>query len=169
MQVSVTDRLIIRHLCENDAPFIIELLNDESFIRYIADKNVRNKQDALKYLNEEPLASYKAFGFGLNMVQLKGSGTPIGMCGLLKRDELEHPDIGYAFLPSFWSKGYAREAANAVLADALTEHNLSVVSAVAKPVNESSARLLLDLGFQFKGSVELHGATSHLYEYHQGA
>ena len=162
-QICETERLTIRRLTENDTVFIIELLNDEAFIRYIADKQVRNEQDALRYLREGPFASYEKYGFGLNMVELKASGVPIGMCGLLKREELEHPDIGYAFLPAHRAKGYAREVARAVLADAHTQHKLATISAVTLPGNDASDRMLLDLGFNYCGSIELYGATNNLY------
>src|SRR5690349_9858902 len=110
-----TPRLHIRPFSFNDAPFILRLLNEPSFLQHIGDKGVRDLEGAKVYLTNGPMASYARHGHGLMAVVLKATGEPIGMCGLLKRDNLEHPDLGYAFLPEFWSKGYAREAAKATL------------------------------------------------------
>jgi len=101
-----TERLIVRHFELSDSDFIIQLLNQASFIRYIADKNVRTTEDAIQYLTNGPIASYQHYGFGLSMVALKACGTPVGMCGVLKRPELEHPDLGYAFWSRFWPSLY---------------------------------------------------------------
>jgi RimJ/RimL family protein N-acetyltransferase len=95
--VCETERIVVRQFELSDAPFIVRLLNDDLFIRYIGDKNIRTQEDAINYLKTGPMASYKKHGFGLNLVCLKETHTPIGMCGLLKRDELESPDLGYAF------------------------------------------------------------------------
>ncbi|MAD77454.1 MAG: GNAT family N-acetyltransferase [Rheinheimera sp.] len=168
-----TARLIIRRFTLEDADFIVQLLNDESFIRYIADKQVRSVADAENYLTNGPLASYNSHGFGLNMVLLKHAdsgvdaerATPIGMCGLLKRAELSHPDLGFAFLPECCGKGYAREAATATLSQAIETHGLHTVLAVTKPDNLRSSALLLKLGFAFKHGITLYGAENKLYQY----
>lgn len=160
-----TERLIVRHLTLADAEFIIDLLNQESFIRYIADKNVRNTADAEKYLQTGPIASYAKFGFGLNLVLLKETSTIIGISGLLKREELEHPDLGYAFLPQYCGQGYALEAANAVLNQGVSTMKLNKVLAVTLPDNQSSNNLLVKAGFQPQGCVELYGSSNNLYLY----
>ena len=113
MTVLETKRLILRRLCADDAEFILELLNQPSFLRYIGDKGVRNTEDAIRYIQTGPVASYDRFGFGLYLVELKESDVSIGMCGLLKRETLPDVDIGFAFLPGYWSQGYAFEAAAA--------------------------------------------------------
>jgi RimJ/RimL family protein N-acetyltransferase len=161
-----TKRLHIRELCLDDSSFIIELLNQASFIRNIGDKMVRTQADAIKYLNEGPMASYKRHGFGLNAVLIKGSTTPIGMCGLLKRDELSNPDLGYAFLPTFCGQGYALEAATAVLHDGKTRHGLSTVLAVTLPDNLRSQALLIKLGFHLKEQIDLYNSANNLFECH---
>lgn len=117
MQVCQTSRLTIRHLVEQDAEFVIELLNDKSFIDNVGDKKVKNIEDAINYIQNGPIESYKEFGFGLNLIVLKESGIPIGICGLVSREELEHSDLGYALLPKYWSNGYAHEASLAVMKD----------------------------------------------------
>ena len=163
--VCETDRLIIRHLHLEDAKFIIRLLNEESFIRYIADKNVRTKTDAENYLLNGPLDSYKSIGYGLNLVELKSTGISIGMCGLLKRTELEYPDIGYAFLPEFCGMGFAHEAAISILNDGVTTHALQTILAVTSPDNLSSNALLSKIGFNCIGEMELYGLQNKVYEY----
>lgn len=162
--VCESDRLSVRHFTLADSEFIIELLNEESFIRYIADKQVRNVADAENYLTLGPLASYLQFGFGLNLVMLKGTNIPIGMCGLLKRDELQHPDLGYAFLPRYCGQGYALEAAKAVLKQGTQTHSLSMVLAITLPDNVSSNRLLQNAGFKQNGTVNLYNSENNLYE-----
>lgn len=160
-----TERLVIRHFNTHDADFIVRLLNEESFIRHIADKQVRTVTDAVNYLISGPIASYQTYGFGLNIVSLKGTETPIGMCGLLKRDELSHPDLGYAFLPEFCGKGYAIEAAYLVLITEMSAHNLDAVLAVTSPDNTTSNNLLVKIGFILKEQILLYGCTNNLYQY----
>lgn len=145
-----TARLVLRRLCDDDAPFIVELLNQPSFLRYIGDKGVRTVQDACRYLQDGPLASYARHGFGLYLVELKEGGQPIGICGLLKRDYLPDADVGFAFLPRFWSKGYALESAAAVLAQGRARSGLRRVLAITSPDNVASIGLLARLGFRFE-------------------
>ncbi|OOE95595.1 GNAT family N-acetyltransferase [Salinivibrio sp. AR640] len=158
-------RLNVRQFILDDAPFIVELLNDASFIRYIADKKVRTEQDAIEYLRHGPLTSYQAHGFGLNLVERREDGEPIGMCGVLKRDELAYPDLGYALLSRYTGKGYATEAAEAVLEATLLASGLSTVQAVTLPDNQPSNRLLEKLGFQRQHPIMLYGHRNNLYEY----
>jgi len=145
-----TERLIIRRLTDEDAPFILTLLNEPSFLQYIGDKKVRNLDDARQYIRTGPAASYERHGFGLCLVQLKDSLTPIGMCGLLKRDELPDPDVGFAFIPDFWNKGFAFEAASAVLRDGRERLRLTRILAIVNPDNDASIKLLQKLGLKFE-------------------
>ena len=163
--VCESESVVIRHFDLADAEFIIELLNSEAFIRYIADKNVRSIDDAHHYLQTGPMASYQRFGFGLNMVVLKATNTPIGMCGLLQRDELPNPDLGYAFLPQYCGQGYALAAAKLVLEQGMTAHQLDKVLAVTLPDNQRSNHLLQQAGFVPAGVVELYGSANNRYEY----
>jgi RimJ/RimL family protein N-acetyltransferase len=150
MSVLETERLLLRELALDDAPFILTLLNEPSFLRYINDKNVRNLEDARQYMLNGPMASYARNGFGLYLVELKDSQTPIGLCGLLKREELPDPDIGFAFLPDFWGKGLAFESAAAVMNDARERLKHNRVLAVVKPGNDASIKLLEKLGMRFE-------------------
>jgi RimJ/RimL family protein N-acetyltransferase len=162
--VASTDRLRIRRLVEGDAAFILDLLNQPSFLRFIGDRGVRSQDDARAYIRNGPIESYRANGHGLYAVELLETGVAIGMCGLLKRPTLDDPDIGFAFLPAYWSKGYAMESARAVLehADAL---GLERIVAITSVDNESSMRLLERLGFVFETMVKTgeEGAEVRLF------
>ena len=155
MTVLETERLILRHFNPNDAPFILVLLNEPSFLHYIGDKKVRTMEDASQYIVNGPVATYERHGFGLYQVELKDTHTPIGMCGLLKREELPHPDIGFAFLPDFWNRGFAFEAANAVLTDARERLKLNRILAIVNPDNNASIKLLEKLGLKFEQNLKL--------------
>ncbi len=163
--VCETERLVVRQFELSDAPFIVRLLNDDLFIRYIGDKNVRTQEDAINYLKTGPMASYEKHGFGLNLVCLKGTNTPIGMCGLLKRDELENPDLGYAFLPEYSGQGYAREAVENTLKAVMKNCSVDNVVAVTLPDNVRSNKLLETIGFSFKETIKWYGSQNNLYEY----
>jgi RimJ/RimL family protein N-acetyltransferase len=153
MTVLETDRLVVSRLSAADAPFILVLLNQPSFIRFIGDKGVRTLEDAVRYLENGPLASYERFGFGLYRVALK-NGTPIGMCGLLQRDTLPDADIGFAFLPEYWSAGYAFEAAEAVMNYG---HSIGLgrIVAITSLDNDASINLLGKIGMKFEGTIKL--------------
>ncbi len=154
MTVVETDRLVLRRLSPDDAQFILELLNQPSFLRFIGDKGVRTREDAVRYLEDGPLASYARFGFGLYRVELKDTGTPIGMCGLLKRDTLPDADIGFAFLPDYWSAGYAFEAADAVM-NYGKRLGLGRIVAITSLDNDASIKLLGKIGMKFEGIIKL--------------
>ena len=155
MLVLETERLRLRRLSIDDAEFILRLLNEPSFIQYIGDKNVRTIEDARLYLLNGPIASYQKYGFGLFLIELQDSGTPIGMCGLLKRDVLENIDLGYALIPEFWSQGYGYEAAAAVKSYAGQVLGMQRIVAVTNIENQSSIRLLEKIGFRFEKMLKL--------------
>ncbi len=150
-----TERLLLRPLGMEDADFIIELLNDPSFIKNIGDRNVRSVEDAHGYILKGPVTSYEKNGFGLCLVILKETDEAIGMCGLIKRDALEDVDLGYAFLPRYWSKGYAVEAAKATLNFGWQVIGLKRIVAVTDPANTPSNRVLEKLGFVFEKMVKI--------------
>jgi RimJ/RimL family protein N-acetyltransferase len=155
MTVLETERLSLRPITVGDAEFILALLNEPSFLRYIGDKQVRNPEDARQYILNGPVASYGRHGLGLLLVELSKSHTPIGMCGLLKRDELPEPDIGFALMPDFWNKGFAFEAAAAVLQDARDRLKLQRILAITSLDNDASIKLLERLGFKFERVTRL--------------
>ncbi|RJX69522.1 N-acetyltransferase [Vibrio sinensis] len=160
-----TQRLQIREFALSDTEFIVELLNDPSFIRYIADKQVRTSEDAEQYLRNGPILSYQTYGFGLKLVCLKATQEAIGMCGILKRAELDSPDLGYAFLPRYWKQGYALEAATAVMEHETKQHSLACVQAVTLPDNLASNQLLHRLGFTMMETISLYGQENNLYQH----
>jgi RimJ/RimL family protein N-acetyltransferase len=138
-----TDRLIIRPLKFIDEHFIVELLNEKDFIENIGDKKVRNTDDARRYMENGPLACQQQHGFSLMTVTLQ-NGEPIGLCGLLKRDELTYPDLGYAFLSRYYRQGYGFEAATGVLSHF---HRIRPILAMTSKGNNPSQQLLIKLGF----------------------
>ncbi|MCB9112633.1 MAG: GNAT family N-acetyltransferase [Anaerolineales bacterium] len=154
MQIQ-TERLVLRPFILSDANFILDLLNEPSFIQNIGDRGVRTLSDAEKYLENGTISSYAKNGFGLLAVTLNETGEAIGMCGLIKREALEDVDIGYAFLPKFWSKGYAFESAQAVMKQAKENFRLRRVVAIVDPANEGSIRVLEKLGMSFEKMVKL--------------
>ena len=150
-----TPRLELRELAPEDAAFILALLNDPSFIQNIGDRGVRTMDEARDYIANGPAASYARYGFGLYRVGLRESGEPIGICGLLQRDALPDPDLGFAFLPAYRRQGYARESAAAVQRYARETLGVTRLLAIANPANRPSIRLLETLGFHFEGLTRL--------------
>ena len=157
-----TERLQLRRLSVDDAEFILRLLNEPSFIQNIGDRGVRTIDDARAYILKGPIASYEEFGFGLWMVETRLENTPIGICGLLKRDVLDDVDIGYALLPEFWSQGYALESASAVTSYASESLGLKRVVAVVNADNQSSIRLLERMGFKYERMVRLSEGAAEI-------
>jgi RimJ/RimL family protein N-acetyltransferase len=162
MKILETDRLILRHQVIEDAVFILELLNDPSWIQYIGDRGVRTLDDARKYIIKGPQDMYARLGFGFYLTELKDGGIPIGICGLVKRDFLEDVDVGFAFLPRFWGKGYAFEAASAVMAYAKSVLGLKRIVAITSDDNHASAKLLEKLGLHFEGMITYAGTNEEV-------
>ena len=156
MKVLDTDRLTLRWLKLDDAAFIMELVNDPAWIRFIGDRNVHSVEDARAYITTGPAAMYARHGFGLYRVERKDDGVPIGLCGLIKRDNLDDVDIGFAFLPHFCGAGYAREAAAAVLAHGQREFGLKRIVAITSVDNERSIKLLEGIGLRFEKLTRLN-------------
>jgi RimJ/RimL family protein N-acetyltransferase len=149
-----SERLILREYTLQDTDFIINLLNQPSFINNIGDRGIKTKADAQSYLHKSILDSYQKNGFGLSMVELKDANTPIGMCGILKRESLAYPDLGYAFLPEFCGQGYASEIAKALIQSAKELFGLEKILAITNPDNKNSIKLLERIGFRFTGMVD---------------
>ena len=160
-----TDRLRIREFSTQDASFIIELLNSPGWLQYIGDRHVHTEEQAIAYLQNGPIKSYAQNGFGLWMVALKEANTPIAMCGIIRRDFLEHPDIGFALLPSFMGQGYAFEMASAVLAYATTQLQLAKLCAIVLAENEHSIKLLNKLNFRPQSTIVYPGTEDELLLY----
>lgn len=155
-------RLALREFALGDDEFVLRLLNDASFLRFIGDKGVRTLADARQYITKSPLDSYRRHGFGLYLVSLSSDGTPIGMCGLVKRDGLQDADVGFAFLPQFRSRGYAAESAAAVLDYGRGPLGLPRIVAIAAPDNRASIAVLERIGLEYECMVRLPGDTREL-------
>lgn len=162
VKILETERLILREIVERDDEFILDLLNQPSFIKYIGDRNVRTREQAREFIRTRYRESYRINGFGLYAVELKASGTPIGICGFVKRDGLPDADIGFAFLPQFGKKGYAHESAAAVMQYGERVLGLRRVLAIATKDNENSGRLLEKIGFRFERTIRLPSDTEEL-------
>ena len=160
-----TERLRVREFNTEDKSFIIELLNTPGWLEFIGDRNVRTDEQAGSYLENGPMKSYRENGFGLYMVETKQTNAPVGMCGILKRDTLDHPDIGFAFLPQHAGLGYAKETAKATLNYADETLKIRRLLAITKPDNRRSIRLLESIGFAFAETFLLNEATDHLLLY----
>ncbi len=163
MNVIETERLSLREMSEADAAFVLELLNDPGFIRFIADRGVRTPEAAARYIDERFAESYRQHGFGLWLVLTKDEGVPAGICGLLKRGTpVPGVEVGYAFLPAFRGKGYAFEAASAALRHARDVLGQPRLYAVVNPDNDGSIRVLEKLGMRFERIVRLAGEESDI-------
>lgn len=157
-----TPRLNLRLLADGDADFILDLLNQPSWLEYIGDRGVRNLDDARDYIHNGPLAMIEQHGFGLYLVEIKSSKTAIGMCGLLKRETLDDVDIGFAFHPASWGQGYAKEAAQACVDYARDQIGLDRLVAITLPTNRSSIKLLRALGMQYEKDICLGDSEEQL-------
>lgn len=165
MKVMETKRLLLRQLTAEDAAFILELLNEPSWLRFIGDKGVRTLEDAQNYILTGPMDMYSRLGFGLYLVERKDGKIPVGICGLIKRDSLEDVDIGFAFLSSFLSQGYGYEAASATMEFGLQQLKLKRIVAITSKDNHGSSRLLEKIGMKFDRYVVLSPDTEELKLY----
>ncbi len=163
VKILETERLLLREVEPDDAGFVLDLLNQPSFKKYIGDRGVRTVEQAREYIATRFTKSYEENGFGLYLVELRTDATPIGVCGLVKRNELDDPDIGFALLPQFEKRGYAFEAADAVMRYGRETLGLLRVLAITTLDNESSGRLLEKIGLLFKHEIVLRDETLKLF------
>lgn len=145
----------LRRLVADDAEFILRLVNEPSWLRFIGDKGIRTIDAARDYILKGPVESYKRFGFGLYLVELSADETPVGICGLIKRESLDDVDIGFAFLPAFWGQGYALEAASAAMEEGRRDFGLQRIVAITLPDNHASIKVLEKLGMRFERMIKL--------------
>lgn len=163
MSVLETERLELHEITADDAQFVLRLVNEPSFLRFIGDRGVRTQDDARRYIADGPVAGYKNHGHGLLRVVRKADGAELGMCGVLKRDTLPEPDIGFSFFPEHWSQGYALESARAVMRDARQRLRLGRILAITSQDNEPSMRLLRKLGFRFERMIPMGAEELRLF------
>lgn len=157
MIIATTERLALREALDEDAAFFLELLNSEGFIANIGDRGVRSEAEAMAYIAERVHGSYHAYGFGMWVVEPLEGGAAMGLAGLVKRDGLDVPDLGYAFLPRAWGQGYAKEAAAGVLTFARTALGIPRLAAITTPGNDTSMAVLRKIGFVYQGTTQLPG------------
>jgi len=155
MKILDTERLRLRTVEAEDAPFYLALLNDPAFISNIGDRGVHSLAAARDAILNGPVKMQATLGHSIYLVELKDTGEPIGMSGLIKRDTLPDVDIGYAFMPAHRGKGYAFEAAVAVVKHAREQVGLTQLLAITSPHNSASNALLEKLGMQFDRIVHL--------------
>lgn len=158
-----TERLFLRPFTKKDSSFIVELMNTEGWIRYIGNRNIKTIKQAEEYLRNGPFKSYRDNGFGLSLVELKANGIPIGMCGLIKRDYLEHLDIGFAFLPVYTGQGYAYEMVSKTIEHGFTQLQQPIILAITIPSNAASVKLLEKLGFNYRKTIVSKDSNEELF------
>lgn len=152
-----TERLVLREGEDADAAFMLELLNSPGFLENIGDRNVRDEEQALGFIEERLRGSYREHGFGMWVTVQKSDRKPVGLAGLVRREGLDTPDVGYAFIQRAWGQGYAQEAAAAVLAHAQGPLGIPKLAAITKPENFASMAVLRKIGFAFQGMIQLPG------------
>ena len=150
-----TDRLHLRELSIVDSDFMLHLMNTPSWLSFIGDRNVRYKTAASNYISEKMISSYRNNGFGLYLVVLKITKLPIGICGLVKRDGLMIPDLGFALLPKYEKNGYATEAAKSILVWAKEKLLLPEVCAITTEINKKSIQVLENIGMSYQEKIVL--------------
>ncbi len=158
----VTERLRLREMKDSDATFMLESLNEPAFLRHVGDRGVRTVAEAQCYLRERVTSRYQQQGYGVWLVTLQETGEAIGICGLIKRETLEDIDLGFSFLERFWGRGYAFEAAEAVMDYGWKVAKLPRIVAVVSPHNTASIRLLNKLGLSFERKVRLSPSEPEL-------
>ncbi|MCX7204864.1 MAG: GNAT family N-acetyltransferase [Proteobacteria bacterium] len=151
-----TARLSLSTISIDDATFYLQLLNEPSWHQFIGDRGIRTLEEAKTAISNGPIEMQNRLGFSLYIVKLSDTGTPIGLCGLLKRDYLEDVDLGYAFLPQYWGQGFAHEAASAVVKYAKDELKMTRLLATTDLDNEASMQLLIKLDFTLIKTLSLH-------------
>jgi RimJ/RimL family protein N-acetyltransferase len=152
-----TARLALRWLTTADAAFMLRIWNDTDFVRYVGDRGLRSDEEARLALERGPLRLYAELGYGPDLLTLKSTGEPIGICGLFRRDGLPDPDIGFALLPGYRGDGYANEAADAVIGQARDRLGLTRLTAIVAADNANSVRLIEKLGLRFEQVLRLGG------------
>ena len=165
MIVCESERLCIRRMTLDDAGFLFQQLTQPSWLQYIGDRGVTSPEDARRYIESKTLEQYRTLGYGMNLVQLRATGEPIGVCGLVRREYLPHPDLGFALLEDYWGRGYATEAAAAVVEHARRVLGIRHLMAITTTTNDRSGRVLARTGFRLENDAYLTPAGEILKLY----
>ena len=157
-----TERLIVREFTIDDGAFVFELMNSEGWLNYIGDRYIKSIADAEAYIEEKYLPSYELNGYGAYVIVLKETGIAVGSCGLYKRENLEHPDLGFAFQTEYVGKGYGFEASQGVMQYAKKMLGIHIFLGITTPENIPSIKLLEKLGLKKKGRFSFNDTTEEL-------
>jgi len=160
-----TERLYLRRVTLDDTGLMLAVWNDPAFVRNVGDRGIRTAEQACETMKSGALKLYEDYGYGPYSMVLKSDGSKIGICGLFKRDNLEDPDIGFAVLPDFCSKGYAGEAAFAIVAHARDDLGLREITAIVSPSNAPSIGLIEKLGLSFDRMITMPGDEEEISLY----
>jgi len=144
-----TERLLLKPMSKDDAPFLLELLNSPKWIKYVGDRNIHSIEEAASYIKIKMAPQLKKLGFSNYTVIRKTDNAKLGSCGLYDREGIEGVDIGFAFLPQYEKMGYAFESANKMKALAFNQFNLKQISAITTKENKDSQKLLEKLGLKY--------------------
>jgi RimJ/RimL family protein N-acetyltransferase len=163
--VCESPRLLLRRVTPEDAAFVLQQLNEPGWLEHIGDRGVRDLDDARRYIELRFLAPYRTLGYGMYRVETRGDGRAVGLCGLVKRDTLPEPDLGFSLLEEHWGRGYAFEAARAVMQHARATLGLARLMAIVSPGNVASRQLLEKLGFAVQGRLRVDPQEPELILY----
>lgn len=152
-----TERLYLRPVTVDDAELMLAIWNDPAFIRNVADRGIRTLDEARAAIESGAQKLFADYGYGPYSLALKSDGSMIGICGLFKRDNLDDPDIGFGVLPEYCGKGYAGEAAVAVVDYARRQLGIRALTAIVSPTNEPSIGLIRKLGLTFERMITMPG------------
>ena len=150
-----TERLLLKPMSKEDAPFLLELLNSPKWIKYVGDRNVHSIEEAASYIKIKMTPQLKRLGFSNYTVIRKTDHAKLGSCGLYDREGLEGVDIGFAFLPQYEKMGYAFESANKIKELAFSQFNLKQISAITTKENKDSQKLLKKLGLKYMKIINI--------------
>ncbi|CAV26369.1 GNAT family N-acetyltransferase [Vibrio atlanticus] len=165
MQAVETARLRLRMITPQDAAFIQRLYSSEDFLRYVGDKEITDAGKAVEYIENNILKMHQEKDVCLLVVEIKDSSTPIGVCGLIKRDTLESHDIGYGFVPEVYGQGFGLEAAQVIIEQAKHNADIDHLVAITTSDNIRSIALLTKLGFVFERVEEAINESVNLNLY----
>lgn len=160
-----TERLLLRPTSEEDAQFVLELLNSPKWIKFIGDRNVNTIEDAKAYIEKRITTQFSRLGYGNYTVIRKSDGEKVGSCGLYDREGLEGIDIGFAFLPQFEKNGYAFESASKIMQIAINEFKIAEIKAITIKENTASQKLLLKIGLEFEKTISIPNDSEELLLY----
>jgi len=160
-----TERLRLRAVCVEDHALMLAVWNDPAFIRNVSDRGIRTEEQSRKAIAGGARKLFEDYGYGPYCMSLKTDGSMAGICGLFKRDNLDDPDIGFAVLPDYCGKGYAGEAAQAVVEYARDTLGIRNLTAIVSPDNAPSIGLIRKLGLTFERMITMPGESEAISLY----